>query len=256
MARLDEKIAIITGAAGGIGAATAEKFLQEGAKVMLVDLDQDKLDETAASLDAGDRVATFAADVSDPEQVAGYVDACVEQFGGVDVLFANAGTEGKFAPLTQVDFEAFDRVQKVNVYGCWLGIKHAAPKIAERGGGSIIITSSVAGIVGSAGLGPYVTSKHAVVGLMKTAAQELAGVNIRVNTINPGPIANRMMESIEQQASPEAPEAVHEGFEQQVPMKRYGRNEEVANMALFLASDESTYSTGSQFVVDGGFTSM
>ena len=256
MGRLDDKIAIITGGSGGIGSAAAQRFLEEGACVMLVDLDQDRLEEVAGELDAGERLAVHAADVSQPDQVAGYVDACVQRFGGVDILFANAGTEGSVKPLVQLDFEEFDRVQKVNLYGCWLGIKNAAPKMAERGGGSIIMTSSVAGIVGSPGLGAYVASKHAVVGLMKSAAQELASQNIRVNTVNPGPIANRMMESIEQQASPESPQTIHQGFEQQVPLKRYGRNEEVANMALFLASDESSYSTGSQFVVDGGFTSM
>jgi NAD(P)-dependent dehydrogenase (short-subunit alcohol dehydrogenase family) len=260
MGRLDDKVAIITGAAGGIGKATAERYLEEGAKVMLVDLDEEALAEVAGELDAGDRVAYRAADVSDPEAVQDFVDACVDAFGRLDVMFANAGTEGSVKPMHELSFDEFDRVQKVNLYGCWLAIKYAAPAIIDSTDqdeeGSIILTSSVAGIVGSKGLGAYVASKHGVVGLAQTAAQELAEAGIRVNTINPGPIQNRMMSSIEGQANPDAPDQVHDQFEGLIPMGRYGRNEEVANLALFLASDESSYSTGSRFVIDGGFTSM
>jgi NAD(P)-dependent dehydrogenase (short-subunit alcohol dehydrogenase family) len=256
MGRLDDKIAIITGAAGGIGRAAAHRFLEEGARVLMVDLDRDALEDAADAMDGGDDVAIAAADVSDPDAVRRYVAACVDAFGGIDVLFANAGIEGTFSPLTELSYEDFDRVQRVNLHGAWLALKHTAPKMIERGGGSIIITSSVAGMVGSAGLGAYVASKHAVVGLAQTAAQELAEHNIRVNTINPGPIANRMMDSIEEQANPDAPRSVQDQYLQMVPMQRYGHNEEVADMALFLASDESSYSTGSLFVVDGGLTSM
>ena len=260
MGRLDDKVAIITGAAGGIGKATASRYLEEGAHVMLVDLDEEALAETASDLDADDRVAYRAADVSDPDAVQDFVDACVDTFGRLDVMFANAGTEGSVKPMHELSFDEFDRVQKVNLYGCWLAIKYAAPAIIdstdEDEEGSIILTSSVAGIVGSKGLGAYVASKHGVVGLAQTAAQELAEANIRVNTINPGPIQNRMMSSIEGQVNPDAPDQVHDQFEGLIPMGRYGRNEEVANLALFLASDESSYSTGSRFVIDGGFTSM
>ena len=256
MGRLDDKVAIITGAAGGIGKAAAEHFLDEGAKVMLVDLDEEQLQQTADELGNSDNVGIKAADVSEPEQVEAYVDACVDQFGRVDILFDNAGIEGKMKPLTQMSFEEFDRVQKVNLYGCWLGLKYAAPKIAESGGGSIVMTSSVAGIIGSKGLGAYVASKHGVVGLMKTAAQELADQDIRVNTVNPGPIQNRMMDSIEEQANPDDPNSVEQGFKQMVPMGRYGTNEEVANLVTFLASDEAGYCNGGVYTVDGGFTSM
>lgn len=252
MGRLNDKIAIVTGATGGIGAATAELFLQEGARVLLVDLKAPPLEALAQRL--GERAAWVAADVSSEADTQRYVSEAVTRFGGVDVLFANAGIEGAVQPLTSFTVEQFDRVLAVNVRGVWLGIKHAAPEMAKRGGGSIVITSSVAGLIGSKGLGAYVASKHAIIGLAKTAALELAAQKIRVNTLNPGPIENRMMRSIEQQANPSDPSVVKTGFEHLVPLGRYGTNEEMAQIALFLASSDSSYCTGSVFLGDGGFT--
>jgi NAD(P)-dependent dehydrogenase (short-subunit alcohol dehydrogenase family) len=254
MGKLNDKVAIITGGAGGIGVATARKFLQEGAKVFLVDLDEDTLQDVARALESNN-VAYAAADVSNPADVQRYVNSCIETFGGIDVLFDNAGTEGTLAPLTELSVEDFDRVLNVNCRGAWLAIKYAAPNMLQRGGGSIIVTSSVAGFIGSPGLGAYVTSKHGVIGLMKCAAQELGPQGIRVNTINPGPVDNRMMRSIESQAAPDAPEAVKAGFEGQIPLGRYATNDDVAHMAVFLASDDSAYCNGSTYVVDGGFLS-
>jgi NAD(P)-dependent dehydrogenase (short-subunit alcohol dehydrogenase family) len=184
------------------------------------------------------------------------VAAAIQRYGGLHVLFANAGMEGRVGPLVDQQPEDFERVLRVNVLGVFSFVKHAAPRIAESGGGSIVMTSSVAGVIGSPGLGPYVASKHAVIGLMKTAALELAPAGIRVNTVNPGPIDNRMMRSIEDQASPGHGDAVKAGFLKQVPFGRYGTNEEIASLALFLASDESSYCTGSVFMADGGFTAM
>ncbi|UJR86826.1 SDR family NAD(P)-dependent oxidoreductase [Sandaracinus amylolyticus] len=260
MGKLDGKISIVTGAAGGIGAATAARFVREGASVMLVDRDDAALAEVARAI-GGDRVAYVAADVSDPDHARRYVDATVQRFGGIDVLFANAGIEGRVAPLTEYPVADFDRVLAVNVRGVFLGIQHAAPHIALRsrgqgGGGSIVITSSVAGVVGSRGLCAYIASKHAVIGLMKTAACELAPLNIRVNTVNPGPIENRMMRSIEDQAAPGHGDDVKKGFLGMVPLGRYGTNEEIANVALFLASAESSYCTGAVFLADGGFVAQ
>lgn len=251
MGRLKDKIVIVTGAAGGIGRASAERFVAEGARVLLVDLTREPLEEIAATL--GPAAAWATADVSSSEDVARYVQTCVDRFGGVDILFANAGIEGRVAPLVDQTEADFDRVIAVNLKGAWLGVKHAAPRIAERGGGSIVVTSSVAGVIGSAGLGPYVMSKHGVMGLVKAAAIELAPLGIRVNSVNPGPIANRMMDAIAEQAAPSDPSSVRAGFEQLVPLHRYGTNEEVANLALFLASDESSYCTGGLYLVDGGF---
>ncbi len=201
MGRLAGRVAIVTGAAGGIGAATAALFVKEGARVMLVDHGERALREVTDAI-GGDRVAMVTADVSDVAATDAYVSSTVKRFGGIDVVFANAGTEGRFAPLTEVPIEQFDRVVAINVSGVFLAIRAAAPHIEARGGGSIICTSSVAGLIAAAGLGPYVASKHAVVGLMRAAAVELGPKRIRVNSLNPGPIENRMMRSIEEQASP------------------------------------------------------
>jgi NAD(P)-dependent dehydrogenase (short-subunit alcohol dehydrogenase family) len=251
MTTLQGKTAIITGGAGGIGAATGRLFAREGAHVVLVDRDEAQL-RAAVEAAESDRVSYCVADVSDEAQTRAYIDAAIERHGGLDVLFANAGIEGKVAPLTEVDSADFDRILGVNVRGVFLGIKHAMPMMAKRGGGSIIITSSVAGLVGFPGLGPYVTTKHAIIGLMRSAALEGAPMGVRVNTVHPGPIANRMMQSLETQSAPDAPQQAHAGFEALVPMGRYGTNEEIAAMTLFLASSASSYCTGNTFVADGG----
>lgn len=254
MGRLDEKVVIVTGAAGGIGSAAARLFVGEGAKVLLVDITEAPLRELTNSL--GDHVSWLTADVSNDRDTERYVNEAATRFGGLDVLFANAGTEGVVRSLVDTTPEDFDRVLSVNVRGVWLGIKYAAPKIAERKGGSIVITSSVAGLIGARGVGPYVASKHALVGLAKTAALELAGLNIRVNTIHPGPIENRMMRSLEQQGNPADPSVVKGFYQGLIPFGRYGENEEIAKLALFLASDESSYCTGSAFVADGGLVAQ
>jgi NAD(P)-dependent dehydrogenase (short-subunit alcohol dehydrogenase family) len=252
MPKLENKTTIITGGSGGIGAATGRKFAAEGANVLLVDLDEDALREAVASIES-DRVSYFVANVADATQARAYVTAAVERYGGLDVVFANAGIEGKIAPLVETSEEDFDRVQAVNVKGVWLSMKYAVPELVKRGGGSIIVNSSVAGLIGYPNLSPYVASKHAALGLTRAAAVELAASNIRVNAIHPGPIANRMMESLERQLAPDAPETVKQGMESAVPLHRYGTNEEIANLAAFLASDESSYCTGASFVADGGF---
>jgi NAD(P)-dependent dehydrogenase (short-subunit alcohol dehydrogenase family) len=250
--RLNGKIAIITGATGGIGSAAAKRFVTEGAKVMLVDRDPEALSRLSAELSGS--AVWQAADVSSETDTKRYVHAAVDQLGAVDILFANAGIEGKLCPLVELPLQVFQQVWSVNVQGVFLAIKHAAPWIAQRGGGSIVITSSIAALMGSQGLAAYVTSKHALTGLARTAALELAPLKIRVNTVNPGPIDNRMMRSIEEQAMPGEPASVRHGFESKVALGRYGTNDEIANMALFLASAESSYATGAVFVVDGGFT--
>lgn len=252
---LGKKVAIITGAAGGIGRATTERFVREGAFVMMVDRDEDRLREVAGDI-GSPNVALFAADVSDEKQTLAYVAATVGRFGGIDILFANAGIEGLVGPLASYPVAELDRVLAVNVRGTFLGIQAVAPHLITRKRGSIVATSSVAGLVGSPGLCAYVASKHAVIGLMKTAACELAPFGIRVNTVNPGPIDNRMMRSIEEQAAPGHGAEVKSGFNAKVPMGRYGTNEEIAQLVLFLASDASSYCTGGVFVADGGFVAQ
>ena len=257
MARLEGKVAVITGATGGIGSAAARLFAEEGARVALVDLDESALQETVRSI--GEEKASYAvADVTQPEQAQAYINAAVDRWGGIDVLLANAGIEGTLSPITDYPIDVFDRVMAVNVRGVWLGIKYVVPVMRGRGGGSIVITSSTAGIGGSSEMSAYTTSKHAVIGLMRTAALEGAPSGIRVNTVNPAPIETRMMRSIEDMRvaalddSKVTVEVAKQSFADRIPLQRYGDPEEVAKMMLFLASDDSSFCTGGVYMVDGG----
>ena len=257
MTRLEGKVAVITGATGGIGRAAAKLFADEGAKVALVDLNEAALQETAQSV-GEERASYTVADVTQPDQTQAYIDAAVNQWGGVDVLLANAGIEGTLSPIPDYPVDVFDRVMAVNVRGVWLGIKYAVPVMRERGGGSIVITSSTAGIGGSPEMSAYNTSKHAVIGLMRCAAMEGAPFGIRVNTVNPAPIETRMMRSIEEMrvaAMDDARvtvEVAKQSFAERIPLQRYGDPEEVARMMLFLSGDESSFCTGGVYMVDGG----
>ncbi len=257
MARLSGKIALITGGAGGIGQAAGRQFTAEGARVVLVDLDEAALQKAVRSI--GEEIASYVvADVTQPEQVQNYVDAAVERWGGIDIFLANAGIEGTLSPIPDYSIDAFDQVMAVNVRGVWLGLKYVIPVMRNGGGGSIVITSSTAGIGGSAGMSAYVTSKHAVIGLMRTAALECAPLGIRVNTVNPAPIETRMMRSLEEMrvaaadSSEATVERTKEAFAARIPLQRYGNPEEVAKLMLFLASDESSFCTGGVYMVDGG----
>lgn len=252
--RLNGKVAIVTGATGGIGEATAKRFLEEGASVMLVGRSAEKLSATRGRLSAYEKVADSVADTTDEAAMAAAIAATVDAFGGVDILIANAGTEGNFAPIESLSVAEFESVLRTNVIGVWLSMKYCVEPMKKRGQGSMIALSSIAGLIGAATMAPYVASKHAVYGLVKTAALELAPSNIRVNAIGPGPIDNRMIQSLESQFNPDDPAAGHDYVLSLVPMGRYGTNEEVANLALFLASDESTFCTGSIHLIDGGFT--
>lgn len=252
MGRLENKVAIITGGTGGIGRAAAERFIAEGAKVMLVDLDATLLEEAAAAL--GDACAVHAADVTDPDANEAFVRATVERFGGVDVFLANAGIEGKVAAITEQSVDTFDSVMAVNVRGVWLGLRAVIPHMEQRGGGSIVVTSSVAGVGGAAGVSPYVTSKHAVIGMMRSVALECAPMRIRVNTVNPSPVETRMMRSLEDGLMPGDGQAAHAAMAQQIPVGRYGEPDEIASLMLFLASDEAKFLTGAVYMADGGMT--
>ena len=253
MARLDGKVAIITGGSGGIGKAAGRLFVKEGAKVLLVDLAEEPLKQAVQDI-GGDAVSYAVANVADPAQSQQYIQTAVERYGGVDILLANAGVEGVVKPITDYPIEEFDKVIAVNVRGVWLSLKYVMPEMEKRGGGSIVITSSVAGVRGTADVSAYITSKHAVVGLMRTAALEGAKKKIRVNTVNPGPTETRMMRSLEAGFAPEAPAQAKEGFAMGLPLHRYGAPEEVSQLMLFLASDESSYCTGGVYMVDGGMS--
>ncbi len=254
MARLTGKTAIITGATGGIGEATAKLFLEEGANVMLVGRSAEKLGATQEHLAAGGRVAHSVADATDEHATAAAAAATIAAFGGVDILFANAGNEGRVKPIEEIELADFEQILRTNVIGVWLAMKYCVEPMKRRGGGSIVATSSMAGLIGAKGLAPYIASKHAVCGLVKSAALELGPAGIRVNAVAPGPIDNRMIRSLESQFSPENPGRMSENLKEQIALKRYGTNEEVARLVLFLASDESSYSTGGVFTMDGGYT--
>lgn len=252
--RIEGKYAVITGGAGGIGLATAQRFLDEGAAgILLVDANASQLEKAAAALNS-DRVHTAVADVGDSEAVRQYTDKAIKSFGRIDVLFLNAGIEGVVKPLEEYPEEMYDKVLRVNVKGVWLGLRHAFPHMKASGGGSVIITSSVAGLGGTPNVMAYVTSKHAVIGSMRVAALEGAAHGIRVNSIHPSPVDNRMMRSLEEGFAPGKAAEMKQNFTESIPLGRYGTNEDMANLALFLASDESSFITGSVYAIDGGMT--
>lgn len=251
MTRLAGKVAVITGGAGGIGQAAGRIFAEEGASVLLVDVNESALQQVVADID-NDNVSYEIADVSQPDDVQRYVQTAIDRFGGLDVFLNNAGIEGNITPLVDYPIDVFDKVLAVNIRGAWLGLKYVIPEMEKRGGGSIVITSSTAGINGYPGLSAYVTTKHAVIGLMRSAALECARLGIRVNTVNPCPTETRMMRSIEDQTAPGSGDLAKQAVLEGIPLNRYGLPEEVARLMLFLASDESQFCTGGVYMIDGG----
>lgn len=249
MARFENKVVLITGGTGGIGQATAKLFLDEGAKVAIVGTNDEKLAKAKEEL--GD-ILTIKADVRNEEDVKNYVDKTVEKYGRIDVFFNNAGIEGKVRPIIEQTVEDFRKVIDINVTGVFLGLKYVIPVMQKQKSGSIINTSSVAGLMGSPGVSPYVASKHAVIGITKTAALEVAKDNIRVNSVHPSPVETRMMRSLEEGFNPEDAAAVKKAQEAAIPLGRYGEPEEVGKLVLFLGSDDSSFITGSQYLIDGG----
>lgn len=244
---------VVTGAAGGIGREVALRFAAEGARVVAADLGGGDLDETVRLVQAaGGEAIGVVADVTDEAQVGGYVTAAVETFGRLDALVNNAGIEGAVRPLTETDVDHFDNVLAVNVRGVFLGMKHAAPVIAAQGGGAIVNLSSVAGLGGTPGIVAYGASKHAVIGVTKTAAMEFAPLKIRVNAVCPSPVETRMMRALEAGMNPADPEAVHAFMAASIPLGRYGEPSDVASLVLFLCSDEASFLTGAAIPIDGG----
>lgn len=252
MARLEGNAALITGGAGVIGKKTAEVFLKEGAKVPLVDMNEDALNDAKSELDQYGEVFTVQANVTNEEDVKNYVKQTRDAFGSIDIFFNNAGIEGEVAPIVEQTVEDFSKVLNVNVLGAFLGLKYVIPVMTEQQSGSIINTSSVAGLMGTPGVSPYTSSKHALVGLTKSAALEVAGSQVRVNSIHPSPVDSSMMRSLEQGFNPDNAEQARQQQESQIPLARYGEAIDIANLVLFLASDESKFITGAQYRVDGG----
>ncbi|MDH3233362.1 MAG: SDR family oxidoreductase [Alphaproteobacteria bacterium] len=252
MARMKGKRAVITGAASGIGRASAILFAKEGASILAVDRIPDGLEETAEAITkAGGNVHAMTADVSNEADSKAIVANCVAAFGGIDAYFANAGVSGELLPITEYTVEMIERVLAVNLIGPLLAVKHAAPPMVAAGSGAIVMTASVAGIAGNAGPVVYSATKAGVINLARSAASELIGTGVRVNAICPGLIETGMTRFVFERAREKGTE---DKIGQLNPLQRNGVPEEMAQVALFLASDDASYVNGHAVVADGGLS--
>lgn len=252
MGRLDGKVAIITGGASGMGEATTKLFVTEGARVVIGDLQREKAQALADSL--GDDCVAVEADVSSSEDVQALVRTAVSEFGGLDVMYNNAGIGGGEGPIHECSEETFDRIIAVDLKAVWLGMKHALPQLMARGGGSIITTASISGLVGMPGQGAYGSAKGGVLQLTRVCAIEYAEHGIRANCICPGGILTPLLWNNPALPQPRDPAELEQSLAMAQPIRRAGQPEDIANAALWLASDESSFVTGQQIVVDGGWT--
>jgi len=251
MARLDGKVALITGGESGIGLATARLFAAEGASLHLVGIVEEGLAGAVAEL-GEDRASSAVADVTDEAAVERAVAAGVDRWGRLDVVFSNAGISGAVAPIADYPSDVFARVLAVHVLGGFHVIKHAAAHVPD--GGSIIITSSVVGLIGFEGISGYIAAKHGQVGLMRAAAKELATRRIRVNSLHPGPTATAFQHDIEMRATGKPQEEASEIFDGIIPLGRHTTPEEIAHAVLYLAADESAMVTSTVLSIDGGLS--
>ncbi len=251
MKRLEGKTALISGAASGIGRASALLFAAEGAQLVVLDRAA-AVEETAAMVrDAGGRVVALVKDSSDESNVVSAIDTAVREFGALDVCFANAGVSGGVVPLQDQTPEHWAEILKINLIGTFMAVKHAARVMTPRRSGSIICTASVAGLRSGAGGSPYSASKAGVISLVQTTAWQLHGSGVRINAICPGLIETGMTRPIFEQARARGTD--HK-IGQLNPMRRAGAPAEIAQMALFLASDDASYVNGQAFPVDGGLS--
>lgn len=249
MTPFTDKVALVTGAAAGIGRATALAFAEAGAKVVVADVTEEGGRETVEAIkNQGGEAIFVKTDVSDEKAVKALIDQAVKTFGGLDYAFNNAGIEGESAPTAEAGLENFQNVMNINVLGVWLCMKYQLPEMLKQGGGAIVNTASVAGLLGSPNLPFYVASKHAVIGLSKNAALEYGTQNIRVNALCPGVIRTKMIDRIL-----ESGEQTKEAFLAAIPVQRMGKPEEVAQTVLWLCSDAASYVTGHSMTVDGGY---
>jgi 3alpha(or 20beta)-hydroxysteroid dehydrogenase len=248
--RFQGQVAVITGGAGALGKALAARLLKDGAQVSLVDCDEAQLRLAEAALGS---VLAIPADVSVEDDVAGYVQRTVAEYGRLDLFFNNAGIEGRMGRIVDTEVAEFDRVIAVNLRGVFLGLREVLRAMQRQGsGGAIVNTASVAAFRGSGRLAAYSTSKHAVVGLTKSAAREGAAYGVRVNAVAPGYIDTRMLSSINAMASPQDPGSAREQLAATVPLGRLGAADEVANVVAWLLSAEASYVTGGVYLVDAG----
>jgi NAD(P)-dependent dehydrogenase (short-subunit alcohol dehydrogenase family) len=252
--RLDGKVAVVTGAAGVIGTATMWLLAERGARIVAVDRKAADLQSAVKALPASAQALAVPADVTSEDEVAEYVRAAVDQFGTIDVFYNNAGIEGDVAPITKYSLEMFRKVIDVNVVGVFLGLKHVLPVMLKQDKGSIINTASIAGLIGSPHIAVYSASKHAVIGLTKSAAWECTATGVRVNCVCPGMIDSRMLSAIIEGRNPGNAPTPNEKIVERIPARRLGHASEVASIVAFLASDEASYVSGCAYTVDGGRT--
>ena len=253
MGRLQGKRAVVTGAGSGIGRASAKRFAAEGAALLIVDKTAAAVEETAAQIRAGGgKVMAVAADAGVETEVRAFIDRAVRDLGGLEIVYANAGISGGLVPLFEQTVEMWQEILRVNLIGPFLAIRHAAPHMIKQGKGAIVCTASVAGLRANAGGHPYSASKAGVISLVQTAANSLTGTGVRVNAICPGLIETGMTRPIFERARERGTEAK---IGQLNPLQRHGEAEEIAAMALFLASDDASYVNGQAFAVDGGLSS-
>jgi NAD(P)-dependent dehydrogenase (short-subunit alcohol dehydrogenase family) len=252
--RYGGKVALVTGAAGGIGRATAERLAGEGAALLLADLPGSALEAAADAVRAaGGRALAMSADVTREADFQALVESAERELGGLDLLVNNAGIEGVVAPIESYPLDVFDRVLAVNVRGVFLGLRFGGPALRRRGGGAIVNLASVAGVTGDPNLSAYIASKHAVIGLTRSGALAF-GPQVRVNAVCPSPVETRMMRSLETGMGGAQPELVKKLVTERIPAGRYAEPGEVAALIAFLGSDEARFINGSIYTIDGGMT--
>lgn len=247
--KLSNKHAFITGGAGSIGMATARVFCDEGARVTLADLPGPTLEAAREMLPSG-QVQVVSLDVTSSDRWRNALAEATVSFGPLDILFSNAGNSGVMVPVVDYPEDVFESVMAVHVRGAFFACKYGLPVM--RDGGSLIICSSVAGVRGDPGVSAYIAAKHAQVGLMRCVSKEAAGRRIRVNTVHPGPVDNTFQRKLEQDLSKVLEQDAAEFFDQMIPLRRHARPEEIARSVLWLASDDSSFTTGTTLMVDGG----
>jgi NAD(P)-dependent dehydrogenase (short-subunit alcohol dehydrogenase family) len=249
MKEFDGKVALVTGGGSGIGRATALAFAREGAKVVIADRNVQRGEEIVSTIRGAGAIASFRrTDVSVAAEIEALVDYTMKTYGRLDLAFNNAGIEGDVKPLVDQTEGNFDAVMDINVKGVWLSMKYQIPRMLEQGGGAIVNSSSVAGVVGFPGIGIYAASKHAVIGLTKTAALEYSAQGIRINAVNPAAIDTEMIDRLADGMNMKKDDLItlH-------PIGRLGRVEEVVEAVLWLCSSRASFVTGHSLIVDGGF---